>query len=85
MSLVRYEHVRLLDKSITLPLGVLADLSCSFLILACFTLTLDQLWVCRKGKSKQVGYPVGVATQMQSGATLGMCEDDLPLQYRGNY
>jgi hypothetical protein len=50
-----------------------------------FKLTLDQLWVCRKGKSMQVGYPIGVATQMQNGATLGMCEDDLPLQYKGNY
>ena len=50
-----------------------------------FKLTLDQLWVCRKGKSKQVGYPGGVAGQLAQGATLGMCEDDLPVQYKANY
>jgi len=50
-----------------------------------FTLTLDQLWVCRKGKSMQVGYPGGVASQLKAGATLGMCEADLPLQYKGNF
>ena len=50
-----------------------------------FKLTLDQLWVCRKGKSMQVGYPGGVASQLENGATLGMCEEDLPLQYKGNY
>ena len=46
-----------------------------------FKLTLDQLWVCRNGKSMQVGYPGGVETQLAKGAALGMCEDDLPLQY----
>ena len=50
-----------------------------------FKLTLDQLWVCRKGKSMQVGYPGGVASQLGHGATLGMCENDLPLQFKGNY
>ena len=50
-----------------------------------FKLTLDQFWVCRKGKSMQVGYPGGVASQLEKGATLGMCEEDLPLQYKGNY
>ena len=50
-----------------------------------FSLTLDQLWVCRKGKSMQLGYPGAVASQLNKGATLGMCEADLPLQYRGNY
>ena len=50
-----------------------------------FKLTLDQLWVCRKGKSMQVGYPGAVATQVRNGATLGMCADDLPLQYKANY
>ena len=50
-----------------------------------FKLTLDQLYVCRNGKTKQVGYPDGVASQLKQGATLGMCADDLPLQYRGNY
>ena len=50
-----------------------------------FRLTLDQLWVCRKGKSMQVGYPGGVAAQLDQGATLGLCEADLPLQYKANY
>ena len=35
-----------------------------------FKLTLDQLWMCRKGKSMQVGYPGGVASQLQNGASL---------------
>jgi hypothetical protein len=50
-----------------------------------FKLTLDQLYVCRKGKTRQVGYPGGVADQLMQGATLGMCEADLPLQYKGNF
>ena len=50
-----------------------------------FKLTLDQLYVCRKGKTRQVGYPGGVADQLKNGATLGMCEADLPLQYKGNF
>jgi hypothetical protein len=33
----------------------------------------------------QVGYPTGVATQIKKGASLGMCEADLPLQYKANY
>jgi hypothetical protein len=49
-----------------------------------FKLTLDQLWVCLNGKSMQVGYPGGVETQLAKGAALGMCEDDLPLQYKAN-
>lgn len=49
-----------------------------------FKLTLDQLWICRKGKSMQVGYPGAVATHLQNGSTLGMCEADLPLQYKAN-
>jgi hypothetical protein len=53
--------------------------------LGSFKLSLDQLWVCRKGKSMQVGYPGGVASQLAKGAALGMCEADLPLQYKGNY
>jgi hypothetical protein len=52
---------------------------------ASFKLTLDQLYVCRKGKSMQVGYPDAVADQLNNGATLGMCEADLPLQYKGNF
>jgi hypothetical protein len=50
-----------------------------------FKLTFDQLWVCRNGKSMQVGYPGGVESQLARGATLGMCEADLPLQYKGNF
>jgi hypothetical protein len=50
-----------------------------------FKLTLDQLYVCRKGKTKQVGYPDGVADQLMHGATLGTCEADLPLQYKSNF
>jgi len=50
-----------------------------------FKLTLDQLYVCRDGKTMQVGYPTAVATQLKKGAALGMCEDDLPLQYKGNF
>jgi hypothetical protein len=52
---------------------------------ASFKLTLDQLYVCRKGRSMRVGYPDAVADQMNKGATLGMCEADLPLQYKGNF
>jgi len=50
-----------------------------------FKLTIDQLYVCRKGKTMQVGYPTGVESQLKNGATLGMCEADLPLQYKGNF
>jgi len=50
-----------------------------------FKLTLDQLYVCSNGKTKQVGYPTGVESQLKNGATLGMCEADLPLQYKGNF
>ncbi|MDJ0905852.1 MAG: hypothetical protein QNI96_07525 [Woeseiaceae bacterium] len=49
---------------------------------ASFKITLDQLYVCDKGKSKRVGYPGAVATKLAKGATLGMCEADLPLQYK---
>ena len=52
--------------------------------LGSFKLTLDQLHVCKKGKTMQVGYPGAVAAQLKNGATLGMCEADLPLQYKGN-
>lgn len=52
---------------------------------ASFRLTLDQLYVCNKGKSQRVGYPGAVAAQLKNGATLGMCEADLPLQYKGNF
>lgn len=54
-------------------------------VLGSFKLTLDQLWVCKNDKSSQVGFPGGVASQLAKGATLGMCEADLPLQYKGNF
>ena len=48
-----------------------------------YILTLDQLFVCEGGKSKRVGYPGAVAAKLENGgATLGMCEADLPLQYK---
>ena len=53
--------------------------------LGSFKLTLDQLYVCRNDKTMQVGYPQGVASQLDKGATLGMCEADLPLQYKANF
>ena len=49
---------------------------------ASFRVTLDQLYVCHKGKSQRVGYPGAVSTKLAEGATLGMCEADLPLQYK---
>ena len=36
-----------------------------------FKLTLDQLYVCRNGKTKQVGYPDGVASQLKNEADTG--------------
>ena len=53
--------------------------------LGSFKLTLDQLYICSKGKTMQLGYPGAVATKLRNGATLGMCEADLPLQYKGNF
>jgi hypothetical protein len=47
-----------------------------------FKLTLDQLFVCSDGKSQRVGYPVAVADKFSEGATLAMCEQDLPLQFK---
>ena len=47
-----------------------------------FKITLDQLYVCQDGKSQRVGYPGAVASHLANGATLGLCEADLPLQYR---
>jgi len=52
---------------------------------ASFKLSLDQLWVCQKGKSQRLGYPGAVGTALNKGATLGMCEADLPKQYKINY
>jgi hypothetical protein len=49
---------------------------------ASFKLTLDQVFVCENEQSKRVGYPAAVADKLSNGATLGMCEADLPLQYK---
>ncbi len=50
--------------------------------LVSFKLTLDLLYVCRNEKSLRVAYPEGVEDLLKQGATLGMCEADLPLQYK---
>jgi hypothetical protein len=47
-----------------------------------FRITLDQIYVCDKGKSQRVGYPGAVSAKLAKGATLGMCEADRPLQYK---
>ena len=52
---------------------------------ASWKLSLDQLWVCRNGRSQKVGYPDGVADQLAKGAELGLCAADLPKQYKDNY
>ena len=44
-----------------------------------FALTLDQVWVCRNGKSRLTGFPGGMRTQLARGAELGLCEADRPL------
>lgn len=41
-----------------------------------FAVTLDQVWVCRKGKSSLAGFPGGLLSQLNNGATLGLCEED---------
>jgi hypothetical protein len=49
---------------------------------ASFRITLDQLYVCDKDRSQRVGYPGAVSTKLAKGATLGMCDADLPRQYK---
>ena len=44
-----------------------------------FALTLDQVWVCRNGKSSLAGFPGGMLTQLKNGAALGLCEADRPI------
>lgn len=41
-----------------------------------FAVTLNQVWVCRKGKSSLAGFPGAMLTQLRNGATLGLCEQD---------
>ncbi len=41
-----------------------------------FAVTLDQVWICRKGKSSLAGFPNAMLTQLGKGATLGLCEQD---------
>jgi hypothetical protein len=50
--------------------------------LVSFKLELDLLYVCKNEESVRVAYPKGVEYQLSKGATLGMCADDLPLQYK---
>ena len=47
-----------------------------------YKITLDQLYVCEEGKTQRVGYPGAVSAKLAKGASLGMCEADLPLQYK---
>jgi hypothetical protein len=44
-----------------------------------FAVTLNQVWVCRKGKSSLAGFPGAMLTHLAKGATLGLCEADRPL------
>lgn len=41
-----------------------------------FAVTLDQVWVCRKGKSSLAGFPNAMLKQLDNGATLGLCQQD---------
>ena len=47
-----------------------------------FKISLDQLYVCNNGKSQRVGYPGAVASHLARGVTPGLCEADMPLQYK---
>jgi hypothetical protein len=41
-----------------------------------FAVTLNQVWICRKGKSSLTGFPGAMLTHLSKGATLGLCEGD---------
>jgi hypothetical protein len=41
-----------------------------------FAVTLNQVWICRKGKSSLAGFPGAMLTHLDKGATLGLCEQD---------
>ena len=49
---------------------------------ASFKLDLERLYVCEDDTSQRVPYPNIVELKLNNGATLGMCEADLPLQYK---
>lgn len=44
-----------------------------------FAVTLNQVWVCRNGTSALAGFPNAMLTQLDRGATLGLCEQDMPI------
>jgi hypothetical protein len=45
-----------------------------------FAVTLDQVWVCNKGKSQMVGFPGAAISHLKRGAELGLCEADRPIE-----
>jgi hypothetical protein len=45
-----------------------------------FAVTLDQVWICSKGKSKLVGFPGAVESHLARGAELGLCAADRPIE-----
>ena len=44
-----------------------------------FAVTLNQVWICRNNKSSLAGFPNAMLTQLERGATLGLCEQDMPI------
>lgn len=44
-----------------------------------FAVTLDQVWICDKGRSKMVGFPGAMSAHLAKGAEVGMCEADRPI------
>ena len=45
-----------------------------------FAVTLDQVWMCSKGKSQMVGFPGAAISHLKRGAELGLCEVDRPIK-----
>jgi hypothetical protein len=45
-----------------------------------FVLTLDQVWVCRGGRSMLVGFPGAMLAQIAKGAEPGLCPADRPIE-----
>lgn len=45
-----------------------------------YALTLDQVWVCRKGRSQLVGFPGAMLSHLEGGAELGLCAADRPIE-----
>jgi hypothetical protein len=48
-----------------------------------FAVTLDQVWICSKGRSKLVGFPGGMESHLARGAELGLCAADRPIEPQG--